>query len=308
MMRAEDVLYEVGDQRESQTVEFKASLGRQKEAIQTMVAFANRDGGWLFFGVTDDGTRKGVQMGRKTLEDLAAAIRDHTYPSLPVGIEAIPSRDGRKHTVAVEVPADVPPVIGVYVCSAKAIPPNKPVDTSEVQAYRRVGRTNQKEDFMRLRQPQPSDPKLSVVLLSAQVYEGEVPRLLVEGRVWVDERSSTAHGATFRLDPFGCEASERYADLPYPSLKREDDDRVRPYGYEGFTTAGDFSFRTTSPSKALPPRITVVATFKDDWGLTWDVSRHADLVTVEQPDRTRLGVVDRGEFSRRIAAFPPKAR
>nr|NIN68153.1 hypothetical protein [Anaerolineae bacterium]NIN98244.1 hypothetical protein [Anaerolineae bacterium]NIQ81171.1 hypothetical protein [Anaerolineae bacterium] len=160
-MRAEDVLYDLANQGESQTVEFKESLtsSAKRKAIEAMVAFANSEGGWLFFGVTNDGVLKGVQIGGDTLEKLAVEIRDHTYPSLPVVIEAIPGRDRRRHIVGVQVPADVPPAIGVYLYSKESIAVGRQVDAGALQAFRRVGRMNQKEDFMRLRRPLPSDPR-----------------------------------------------------------------------------------------------------------------------------------------------------
>ena len=71
---------------ESQTVEFKETLssGAQREAMESLVAFANTDGGRVFFGVRDDGFVRGVEIGKDTLENMANKVRRHTYPSLPV--------------------------------------------------------------------------------------------------------------------------------------------------------------------------------------------------------------------------------
>lgn len=303
-MRAEDVLYEIADPGESQTVEFKTSLALQAKGIQTMVAFANSQGGWLFFGVTDDGTRKGVQIGTNTLERLAAAIRDHTYPSLPVVIEAIPSRDKRRHIIGVEVPSDVPPVIGVYVYSDKPIPLASPVDTAELQAYRRVGRMNQKEDFMRLRQPLPSDPRLRVQVRYAGLYTDNPAGGHVNGRVWAEEGSATAHGVVFRLEPFACETQAQFDDIPYPTMERSGG-LISSWVYEGFTSAVDFEFPNLDFS-TVPASVAVMATYKDDSGLTWEVRRRVSLSLSKARDRPDIEWVDSGGFRRRIVVFPPK--
>ncbi len=50
---------------ESQTVEFKTSFDR--ETIETLVAFANAQGGRVLIGVTDRGAIAGVTIGKETL-------------------------------------------------------------------------------------------------------------------------------------------------------------------------------------------------------------------------------------------------
>jgi hypothetical protein len=291
-VRAEDVLYDFVEQGESQTVEFKASLSLQKEAIQAMVAFANSQGGWLFFGVTDDRQLKGVEIGANTLGRLATAIRDRTYPSLPVAIEAIPSqRDRRKHIVAVEIPSDVPPVIGVYLYSERSMDPSEPADVAKVQAYRRVGRMNQKEDFMRLRQPQPSDPRVRVALGQAQTGAPSFPTQF-EGFVWTEEGSPTAHDVTFRIDPPVAHCHDAFSDIPGPAagIQRK------------------FTISCAQQPDADPSAVRLIASFKDDRGLTWESSRRLDVVIDTSATKRLARIADGGEFNRRIVGFPPKAQ
>lgn len=69
-------------QGEGQQVEFKASFAEGREAIESLCAFTHADGGTVFFGVRDDGTIVGVQLGRKTLEDFANQVRTNTQPPL----------------------------------------------------------------------------------------------------------------------------------------------------------------------------------------------------------------------------------
>ena len=53
---------------ESKTVEFKTSFN--KDVIETLVAFANADGGNLYIGVRDDGKIVGVQLAVELCEDV----------------------------------------------------------------------------------------------------------------------------------------------------------------------------------------------------------------------------------------------
>ncbi len=70
-------------QGESETVEFKKSFGR--EAIETLCAFANTNGGKILIGVNDRGVVEGVQIGRHSLKEWADQIAQVTgglHPSI----------------------------------------------------------------------------------------------------------------------------------------------------------------------------------------------------------------------------------
>jgi hypothetical protein len=71
-------------QGEGESVEFKTSLTSQlrRSAIETLAAFAVKNGGTVFFGVKDDGTICGVQATDKTVRDRADEIRANTDPPL----------------------------------------------------------------------------------------------------------------------------------------------------------------------------------------------------------------------------------
>ncbi len=93
-------------QSEGESVEFKSSLTTQlrKGAIETLAAFAVKNGGTVFFGVRDDGSICGVQVGKKTLEDLAWRIQNNTDPSLTAPHLRIKDFDfGGKVVLAVSV-------------------------------------------------------------------------------------------------------------------------------------------------------------------------------------------------------------
>jgi len=65
---------------ESETVEWKQSLGEWKEIVETCAAFATAQGGTIYVGISPKGERIGVRIGHGTLEDLANKIKLNTEP------------------------------------------------------------------------------------------------------------------------------------------------------------------------------------------------------------------------------------
>ncbi len=68
------------DAGESGTVEFKESFGR--EAIETIAAFANGDGGFLCVGIDDKGRVKGVVATEEVVKNWLNQLKMATEPSL----------------------------------------------------------------------------------------------------------------------------------------------------------------------------------------------------------------------------------
>ena len=97
---------------ESQQVEFKRSLGRQKEGLKSLTAMVNTDQrkGTVVFGVGPDGEIVGVEPGNLdsaqiTLADLARQAID---PSLAVGIELLDCEGTPLVSIFAERSRDVP--------------------------------------------------------------------------------------------------------------------------------------------------------------------------------------------------------
>jgi len=65
---------------ESQTVEFKESFDR--EAIETVGAFANTKGGIIFIGVANNGTIPGFSVGKETAAEWSNQISQSTEPTV----------------------------------------------------------------------------------------------------------------------------------------------------------------------------------------------------------------------------------
>jgi ATP-dependent DNA helicase RecG len=65
---------------ESETVEFKSTL--DQAAIETIAAFANTKGGYVFIGVADSGKIVGVQLGNETIPQWLNQIKTNTFPTL----------------------------------------------------------------------------------------------------------------------------------------------------------------------------------------------------------------------------------
>ena len=68
-------------QGESEGVEFKRSTSLLKEAVQTLCAFANHQGGVLYFGVADDGTVIGQSVTDFTQKNVANTINSIQNPN-----------------------------------------------------------------------------------------------------------------------------------------------------------------------------------------------------------------------------------
>jgi len=78
----EKQLKELIQQGESQNIELKSSLKLKEEIGETISAFANTSGGIIIIGVSDEGKILGVDIGKKTLEDLANWVKENTDPQI----------------------------------------------------------------------------------------------------------------------------------------------------------------------------------------------------------------------------------
>jgi len=74
--------------QESEKIEFKETLAEKEDAGKDICAFANKNGGELFFGVKNDGKILGIKTANeKTLRDLVQYYRDNIQPSIYPTVE-----------------------------------------------------------------------------------------------------------------------------------------------------------------------------------------------------------------------------
>jgi len=76
---------------ESETVEFKTSF--DKNAIETLVAFANTRGGDVFIGVSDKGEIKGIQISKETVQNWINEVKQYTAQAIIPDAETIKIKD-----------------------------------------------------------------------------------------------------------------------------------------------------------------------------------------------------------------------
>ena len=80
-------------QGEGVSVEFKTTFNT--DAIESLVAFANTKGGVVCIGITDEGTIKGVTLGKESLQQWTNDIKNRTEPSLIPDVDEV-EIDGKK--------------------------------------------------------------------------------------------------------------------------------------------------------------------------------------------------------------------
>src|SRR3972149_5345867 len=76
---------------ESETSEFKLSFDR--EAIETLVAFANTKGGKVFIGVSDKGAIKGTEGDKETVQNWINHVKQYTSHAIIPDVETVTIKD-----------------------------------------------------------------------------------------------------------------------------------------------------------------------------------------------------------------------
>ena len=99
---------------ESERVEFKRSTGQRTAAAKAICGMHNGHGGFVIFGVMDNGDLTGQQISARTLESLTGEFRRIEPPALP-DIETVPVK-GDKAAVVVRFSGGG----GPYTCDGRA--------------------------------------------------------------------------------------------------------------------------------------------------------------------------------------------
>lgn len=99
-------LYELIDSGEGSDVEFKRQFSSPEKIAREIIAFANTRGGYLLFGVDDDGTVVGVRSEKSELEEIEHAARWMIEPPVDIIAENVHAGRGLD-IVLVRVPESI---------------------------------------------------------------------------------------------------------------------------------------------------------------------------------------------------------
>lgn len=149
-------------QGENQNVEFKSSLSLRNEIGETISAFANTSGGIVLIGVSNEGKVFCVDIGKKTVEDLANWVKENTDPKIYPDVKI--HKVNGKNIIEVSIKEN----------------DEKPVFFKD-RAFQRVGKTNQRISAQKIRNlAKQSKPQLH---WDQQVCEGATLKDIDESRV-----------------------------------------------------------------------------------------------------------------------------
>jgi ATP-dependent DNA helicase RecG len=150
------------DQNEGHNLELKQSTSLRQEIGQAVSAFANTDGGVILVGVSPNGEIVGVDIGKKTVEDLANLIKENTDPKIYPQMKI--------HKV------DDKNIIEIVVKESD----EKPVFFSN-HAYQRVGRTSPMISVSKIRELVKQDRK--TLSWDEKIYDEVTMESIDEARV-----------------------------------------------------------------------------------------------------------------------------
>ncbi|MDR0469281.1 MAG: putative DNA binding domain-containing protein, partial [Peptococcaceae bacterium] len=129
--------------RESEILEFKKSTGELSEGVISIAAMLNKhSSGELYFGVRNDGTVLGQQIGESTLRDVSQVVAAHIDPKIFPTIELVYLDD--KPCVYVRFTGDDAPYLAYGRGYIRVADEDKQMPASEFEEY--ILRKNARKD------------------------------------------------------------------------------------------------------------------------------------------------------------------
>ena len=120
--------------KESETLEFKKTTGELREAVISVASILNKSGkGELYFGIRNDGTVLGQQIGDATLRDVSKALSDNLKPQIFPTIDAV--RIDNKRCIRVAFEANVPPYYAYGRAYIRVADEDKQMSPDELEKY-----------------------------------------------------------------------------------------------------------------------------------------------------------------------------
>ena len=122
--------------KETEVLEFKETTGELKEAVISVSSILNKHGkGELYFGIKNDGTVKGQQIGANTLRDVSKGISDNLKPQIFPVIDAITIND--KRCIRVTFEGDDPPYFAYDRVYIRVADEDKKLSPAELEDFYR---------------------------------------------------------------------------------------------------------------------------------------------------------------------------
>ncbi len=122
------------ERRETETLEFKKSTSELKEGVISLSSMLNKkQNGVLYFGVKNDGTVVGQQIGASTTSDVSKAIKDNIKPRITPSIEVV-KEDG-KEVIKVEVCGEDTPYSSYGRYYIRSDDEDLPMTNTQLEAY-----------------------------------------------------------------------------------------------------------------------------------------------------------------------------
>jgi ATP-dependent DNA helicase RecG len=120
--------------QESETLEFKKTTGELKEGVVSIASILNKhSGGELYFGIKNDGTVIGQQLGERTLREVSQAIANHIEPQIFPKIEVV-SIDN-KSCVRVQFDGQNAPYFSYGHLYLRVADEDKQMTASEIESF-----------------------------------------------------------------------------------------------------------------------------------------------------------------------------
>ena len=100
---------------ENEKQEFKLGLGQLDKGLRSLSAMLNRDSeGTVFFGVDDDGTVKGLDIGKRSLLDIRSRAAELIDPRIILDINELSDENGKSYIRVHAEGSDIP-----YSCDGR---------------------------------------------------------------------------------------------------------------------------------------------------------------------------------------------
>jgi len=120
--------------KESETLEFKKTTAELKEAVISVASILNKSGkGEVYFGIKNNGTVLGQQVGDATLRDVSKALSDNLKPQIFPTIDMVAIDD--KYCVRVAFAGSQPPYYAYGRAYMRVADEDKQMSTDELEMF-----------------------------------------------------------------------------------------------------------------------------------------------------------------------------